>query len=90
MKINNVVTRNFPFEEIDGEEQYFLHSAAVVESIADLIPDEIKDSVTIDYDKIPVGYVQKVKTELGIRVVDHKQAALNEERLLQTLNNEGL
>lgn len=88
MKIHNVLTRNFPFEEVDGEQQYFLHSAAVVESIAELIPDEIKPSVIIDYDQIPLDYVQKIKTDLGIREVDRKQAALNEKRLLQTLENE--
>ncbi|WP_411342571.1 hypothetical protein ACE3MZ_12885 [Paenibacillus sp. WLX1005] len=89
MMINNVATINFPVEMIDGEEQYPLHSAAVVESIADAITDEVKASVTIDYEQIPADYFLKVKQELGIRAVDHEKAAQHEQKLLDMLNHAG-
>lgn len=89
MVINNVRTRNFPYEVIDGEEHYPLHSAAVVESITGQIPDEVKASVTIDYEQIPESYFKKIKRELGIRSVDPKQAADLEQKLLEGLNQEG-
>lgn len=89
MLINNVRTRNFPYEVIDGEEHYPLHSAAVVESIIGQIPDEVKASVTIDYEQIPESYFKKIKLELGIRSVDPKQAADLEQKLLEGLNQEG-
>ncbi|MGG1879826.1 hypothetical protein ABDI30_19930 [Paenibacillus cisolokensis] len=89
MLINNVKTQNFPYEVIDGEEHYPLHSAAVVESITEQIPDAVKPSVIIDYDKIPESYFNKVKTELGIRSVDPKEASKHERKLLDTLNQEG-
>ncbi|WP_134913159.1 hypothetical protein [Paenibacillus sp. IHB B 3084] len=89
MVIDNVKTRNFPFEVIDGEEHYPLHSAAVIESITGQIPDEVKPSVTIDYDQIPEAYFKRMKLELGIRSVDPKQASHFEQRLLETLDQEG-
>lgn len=88
MMINNVATINFPVEMVDGEEQYPLHSAAVVESIADTIPDEVKASVTIDYEQIPADYFLKVKKELGIGSVDHDKALRNELELLDMLNRD--
>lgn len=66
-----------------------LHSAAVVESIIGQIPDEVKASVTIDYEQIPESYFKKIKLELGIRSVDPKQAADLEQKLLEGLNQEG-
>ncbi|GIP08165.1 hypothetical protein J1TS5_03350 [Paenibacillus macerans] len=89
MVINNVKTQNFPYEVIDGEEHYPLHSAAVVESITDMIPDAVKPSVTIDYDQIPESYFEKVKAELGIRTVNPEEAAQHERKLLETLDQEG-
>ncbi|MBG9795333.1 hypothetical protein ABD76_25905 [Paenibacillus dendritiformis] len=89
MIINNVKTQNFPYEVIDGEEHYPLHSAAVVESIADQIPDAVKPSVTIDYDQIPASYFEKVKAELGLRSVDPEEALQHERKLLTTLDQEG-
>jgi hypothetical protein len=89
MLIHNVKTKNFPYEVIDGEEHYPLHSAAVIESIADKIPDEVKPLVTIDYEDIPTSYFQKVKNELGIKEVDPLMALENERKLLEAFEQDG-
>lgn len=91
MMINNVKTQNFPYEVIDGEEHYPLHSAVVVESIASKIPDEVKPSITIDYDQIPESYFKKVKEDLGIRSVNKSQEETmqRERKLLELLDQEG-
>ncbi|MNB77495.1 hypothetical protein D3C75_241810 [compost metagenome] len=89
MLINDVRTTNFPYEIIDGEEHYPLHSTAVVESITESIPDELKSVITIDFSKIPESYFQLVKAELGVTEADPVQAAENESRLLEALEREG-
>ncbi|MNW45990.1 hypothetical protein D3C74_232670 [compost metagenome] len=91
MIIDNVKTQNFPYEVIDGEEHYPLHSAVVVESIASKIPDEVKPSIIIDYDQIPKSYFQKVKEDMGIRSVDKDQGETmqRERKLLELLEQEG-
>ncbi|WP_148466843.1 hypothetical protein [Paenibacillus senegalimassiliensis] len=90
MIIRNVKTKNFPYELIDGEEHYPLHSAAVVESIADQIPDEVKPLIAIDYDAIPDSYFQKVKAELGIKPVNMNRADEHERKLLESLEQAGV
>lgn len=89
MIINEVRTVNFPFETIDGETHYPLHSAAVVERITAGIPEAAKASVTIDYDQIPEAYVQQVKQELGIRPADPASAEASERKLIEALKREG-
>lgn len=91
MIIDNVKTQNFPYEVIDGEEHYPLHSAVVVESIASKIPDEVKASITIDYDQIPESYFQKIKEDMGIRSVDKDQGETmqRERKLLELLEQDG-
>lgn len=91
MLINNVKTQNFPYEVIDGEEHYPLHSAAVVESITEQIPDAVKPSVIIDYDKIPESYFQKVKENLGIRSdnKNQEQTMQRERKLIELLEQDG-
>lgn len=90
MIIGNVKTKNFPYELIDGEEHYPLHSTAVIESIADQIPDEVKPLIAIDYDAIPDSFFQKVKTELGIKPVNPTQALEYERKLLESLEQAGM
>ncbi|MCE3203413.1 hypothetical protein [Paenibacillus sonchi] len=89
MLINDVKTTNFPYEVIDGEEHYPLHSTTVVESITEKIPDELKAVMTIDYSQIPESYFQKVKAELGVQEANPVQAAKNESLLLDVLERDG-
>lgn len=90
MIIRNVKTKNFPYEVIDGEEHYPLHSTAVIESIADQIPDDVKPLVAIDYEAIPDSYFQKIKNELGIKPVDMIQTVEHERKLLESLEQAGM
>lgn len=89
MIINDVKTTNFPYEVIDGEEHYPLHSTAVVESIVEQIPAELKGVMTIDFAQIPKSYFEKVKSELGFKDSDPVQAAENESLLLDALERDG-
>ena len=91
MKIDGVCTTNFPYEIIDGEEHYQLHSAVVVEQITEGIPTEAKPAVTVDFEKIPDEFHRLVRTKMGMRQLEEmneEEAREHQEKLIDLLNKE--